>query len=223
MRLLTLCLAALAAALLSTRAAEAATPTRYEIVADLDVARARVEATQRTTYVNETGQPLASLVFDVTPAYFRAFTLKSASVGGQPAATSADGVILEVRLPGPLAPGASATVELAYAVQVPTPGSNRFGSAGGIIALGNWYPVLYPFRDGGWLTHQYTPIGDAFVTEAADYDVTRPPVDQGRGGASPARRSAARGAASARSRGGCATSRWRSRPGTRPPLRSSTA
>jgi hypothetical protein len=175
MRLLTLCLVALAAALLWVGAAEAATPTRYEIVADLDVARARVEATQRTTYVNETGQPLPSLVFDVTPAYFRAFTLKSATVAGQAAQTSADGVILDVRLPAPLAPGASATVELAYTVQVPQPGSNRFGSAGGIIALGNWYPVLFPFRDGGWLTHQYTPIGDAFVTETADYDVTMRP------------------------------------------------
>jgi hypothetical protein len=176
MRLLKLCVAALAAALLSAGAAEAATPTRYEIVADLDVARARVDATQRTTYVNDTGQPLSSLVFAVTPAYFRAFTLKSASVGGQPVTTGADGTILEVKLPAPLAPGASTAVELAYTVQVPTPGSNRFGSAGGIIALGNWYPVLFPFRDGGWLTHQYTPIGDAFVTEQADYDLTLRPT-----------------------------------------------
>src|SRR5205814_5519471 len=107
-----------------------------------------------------------------TPAYFRAFTLRSATVAGRAAPTNLDGVILDVKLPSPLLPGASTTVELAYTVQVPSPGSNRFGSAGGIIALGNWYPVLYPFRDGGWLTHQYTPIGDAFVTEAADYDVT---------------------------------------------------
>src|SRR5205809_297314 len=57
MRLLAVCLAALAAALLSGRPAEAATPTRYEIAADLDVARARLVARQRTTYVNETGQP----------------------------------------------------------------------------------------------------------------------------------------------------------------------
>src|SRR5438445_4397617 len=112
MRLLTPGLAALVAALISIGSAEAATPTRYEIVADLDVARARVDATQRTTYVNETGQPLPNLVFDVTPAYFGAFTLQSASVGGQPATTGADGVILEVKLPAPLAPGASTTVEL---------------------------------------------------------------------------------------------------------------
>jgi hypothetical protein len=175
MRLLLLCLAALAGALAAPLAAEAATPPRYEIVADLDVARARLDVTQRTTYVNETGQPLPNLVFAVTSASFRAFTLRSASVAGQPASTSADGTILDVRLPAPLAPGASAAVELAYTVQVPTPGTNRFGSAGGIIALGNWYPVLFPFRDGGWLTHQYTPIGDAFVTEAADYDVTLRP------------------------------------------------
>jgi hypothetical protein len=175
MRLLVVCLAAVAAALLSGRPAEAATPTRYEIMADLDVARARLVARQRTTYVNESGQPLADLPFDVTATYFGAFALDSAAVGGQPAATSLDGQILDLKLPAPLAPGGSATVELAYTLQVPSPGSNRFGSAGGIVALGNWYPVLYPFRDGGWLTHQYTPIGDAFVTEAADYDVTLRP------------------------------------------------
>lgn len=158
------------AALVAT-AADAAAP-RYEITIDLDVARSRYEATQRTTYVNETGAPLATLAFSVTPAYFRAFALHSTTVAGQAATSALDGTVLDVRLPAPLAPGATAIVELVYRVQVPSPGSIRFGSAGGILALGNWYPVLFPHRDGSWRTHQYVPVGDAFFTEVADYEVT---------------------------------------------------
>jgi hypothetical protein len=155
-------------------AARAATPTRYEMTVDLDVGAGRLETTQRTTYVNETSGPLTSLMFSVTPAYFGAFTLKSATVGGQAAMAARDGTVLELKLPGPLAPGASTTVGLTYTVALPSPGDNRFGRASGILAIGNWYPVLFPYR-GGWLTNQYTPIGDAYFTETADYDVTLRP------------------------------------------------
>jgi hypothetical protein len=160
---------AVALFVLTTGAAQAA-GTRYEIDADLDVAGALVTATQRTTFANASGRTLRELVFNVTPAYFGAFELR-----GAPAGTRREGVALTVPLATPLPPGGSATVELRYAIDVPSPGSNRLGFAGGILALGNWYPVLYPLQDGQWRVHQYTPVGDAFVTEAADYDVTLRP------------------------------------------------
>src|SRR5687767_2918387 len=160
---------AVALFVVTTGAAQAA-GTRYEIEADLDVAGALVTATQRTTFANSSGRTLRELVFNVTPAYFGAFELR-----GAPAGTRREGVALTVPLATPLPPGGSATVELRYAIDVPSPGSNRLGFAGGILALGNWYPVLYPLQDGQWRVHQYTPVGDAFVTEAADYDVTLRP------------------------------------------------
>jgi hypothetical protein len=85
------------------------------------------------------------------------------------------GTALEVPLPNALPPGGTTRVELSYLLDVPSPGTNRLGFAGGILALGNWYPVLFPLRDGAWQVHQYTPVGDAFVTESADYEVTLRP------------------------------------------------
>src|SRR5689334_10011823 len=115
MRVLIASLAVVLFAFLASTA-EAAAPPRYEMTVDLDVANGRLDAVQRTTYVNDTGGPLADLVFDVTPAYLGAFTLKAATIGGQAAQASRDGVILDVKLPAPLAGGASTTVELTYSV-----------------------------------------------------------------------------------------------------------
>src|SRR5262249_42753680 len=38
------------------------------------------------------------------------------------------------------------------------------------IALGNWFPTLAVYR-GDWDRHQYTDVGDSFVTEVSDFDV----------------------------------------------------
>lgn len=171
---LPLFLSALVIQLALAGSAQAATSTRYVMTVDLDVAAGRLDVVQQTTYVNDTAGPVPNLVFAVTPAYRGAFTLKSASVGGETAAATRNGTVLDVKLPAPLPAGASTTVQLAYAVVLPSPGDNRFGRAGGILAIGNWYPVLFPYR-GRWLTHQYVPIGDAFVTETADYEVVLRP------------------------------------------------
>jgi aminopeptidase N len=41
------------------------------------------------------------------------------------------------------------------------------------ISLGNWYPVMAPYReDKGWYALKYFPVGDPYVTEVADYHVT---------------------------------------------------
>jgi hypothetical protein len=160
--------------LLTATAAEAA-ETRYEIEADLNVSRALIGVTQRTSFTNRSGRALPNLVFNVTPAYVNAFGLRRVMVDGLVVEATRSGVALDVPLPTPLPPGGTTRVELSYTLDVPTPGTNRFGFAGGILALGNWYPVLYPLRDGAWQVHQYTPVGDAFVTEVADYEVTLRP------------------------------------------------
>ncbi|HEY3081244.1 MAG TPA: M1 family metallopeptidase [Chloroflexota bacterium] len=172
MRRLPLVLAGLL--LLTATAAEAA-ETRYEIEAELDVQRAVLTVSQRTAFTNRSYRALPSLAFAVTPTYVGAFELRSAAVGGVPVSPRRNGTALEVPLPSPLPPGGTTRVELSYVLDVPSPGTNRLGFGGGILALGNWYPVLYPLRDGAWQIHQYTPIGDAFVTEVADYEVTLRP------------------------------------------------
>ncbi|MBI2953650.1 MAG: M1 family metallopeptidase [Chloroflexi bacterium] len=163
--------------LLPMNTAGAETPpstTQYKITVDLDYDAGTVAALETVSYRNVTGVALSSIVFNVTPAYYRAFTLRGATVDGQTVQPMLDGVVMEVPLTTPLAPGATTRVALDFRLQVPSPGTLRFGKSGGILALGNWYPVISPFRAdrGDWDRHRYTNFGDAFFTEVADYEVS---------------------------------------------------
>lgn len=171
-------------------AAQTVLRPRYAIDMSLDPDSATAKVHQVVTYANQTGVSLSSLVFHITAAYYDAFALKAATVGGQPVAASLDGIVLEVPLAAALAPGEGTTVTFDFDLTLPQPGNLRFGFNQGIIALGNWYPVLAVYRQGaltyggklptGWDRHQQnTPSqkangvepGDAFFTEVADYDV----------------------------------------------------
>ncbi|MCL4370956.1 MAG: M1 family metallopeptidase, partial [Chloroflexi bacterium] len=146
-------------------------PTRphYDLQVSLNFGQATLDVVQRTTLRNNTGVDLPDLVFQVTPAFYDAFSLKSASVGGEPVAASLDGTVLTLNLGTPLAANAFTDVELRYRIVVP-PSGGRFGRGQGILALGNWFPVLAVYQDG-WDRHQYVDVGDAFFTEVADFDV----------------------------------------------------
>ena len=148
--------------------------TRYIIAADLDFDAATLAANQVVTYKNTTGATLGSVVFNVTPSYYRAFALDAAKINGQAVAPKLDGVVLELPLPAPLPPDGTATITLDFHIRIPSPGNLRLGKATGIIALGNWYPVLSAYRPekGDWDRHQYVDAGDAFFTDVADYEVS---------------------------------------------------
>ena len=157
-----------------TTSSAASSASQYKLTVNLDYDAGALSATEAVSYTNSTGVTLNSIVFNVTPAYYNAFTLRGATVDGQSVQPTLNGVVMEVPLPAPLTPGATTKVVLDFSLQVPSPGNLRFGKSGGILALGNWYPVLSQFRasQGDWDRHQYTDTGDAFFTEAADYDVT---------------------------------------------------
>ncbi len=163
--------AVLALALLLGTAGSAAAETRphYDLQVAVAWAEGSVDVVQRTSFRNDTGAALSEVVFQVVPAYFGAFSLSSASVDGAEVRAALDGTVLEVALPAPLAPDAECEVELRYRLAVPEMGG-RFGRGGGIMALGNFFPALAPYRDG-WDRHQYVDVGDAFFTEVADFDV----------------------------------------------------
>ena len=88
-------------------AAQGAARPRYEIAAQVDLDAATVSAQETVTYTNQTGDPLDSIVFHVTAAYYDAFTLSRAKVDDQAVKPSLDGIVLEVPLPRTLAPGES--------------------------------------------------------------------------------------------------------------------
>jgi len=145
----------------------------YTMTVDVDYEKAFLNVTQVVRFRNPGASPLSSIVFQVTPAApaFNAFNLSSASVGAAAVSPAQDGTILDVPLSPALAPGETVSVTLKWWGQVP-PSNGRYGVVNGVMALGNWYPMVAVLRDGVWERHQYTAIGDAFFSEIADYDVT---------------------------------------------------
>ena len=152
----------------SVRAAGPPLPA-YTLEAHVDYDANTLDVRQTTRFRNRTGLTLDRAVFHASAAYFGAFTLQATTAQGQAATASLNGTVLDVPLPAPLAPGETAEIGLSYRVRVPErPG--RFSAGQRAMALGNWFPTLAVHR-GDWDRHQYTDVGDAFVTEVADFDV----------------------------------------------------
>lgn len=149
--------------------AEGPTVPSYTIEARVDYGASTLDVTQSVRFRNQTGQTLDRAVFHAASAYLGAFTLQGATVQGQPVTASLGGTVLDVPLPTPLAPGGTVEVGLSFRLNVPAaPG--RLSAGRNSLALGNWFPTLAVFW-GDWDRHQYTDVGDAFTTEASNFDL----------------------------------------------------
>ncbi len=148
------------------------TLTNYTINAQLDFQREFMEVKETVNYTNRTPKELNSIVFNVTPAHFRAFNLKTALVDGTQVQAKMDDVVMELPLPKPLGLRQTTQIQLEFSLDIPEQGG-RFGIQDHVLALGNWFPILAVYSDrNGWDRHKYNPFGDPFFTEAANYDVT---------------------------------------------------
>lgn len=158
--------------------------TDYTIDATLNYAEHLVDVRQRIDYTNVTSTTLADLMLNVHPNRSKGtFTLNDVKidVAGemvQPEVFPLD-VTLKVVLPNELPPNEHVTLYLSYTLSLPRiePDAEfsdaSFGYSKRAISLGNWYPVMAPYRqDKGWYTLSYFPVGDPYVTEVADYHVT---------------------------------------------------
>ncbi|HEX2171345.1 MAG TPA: M1 family metallopeptidase [Dehalococcoidia bacterium] len=152
----------------------------YRIELDVDYAAGTYVAKQTVTATNQTDAAWDEITFAVTPARLGTFRLTSSLVRAEPVAATLTGSVLRLPASPAVAPGQTVTIELAYEVTVPDL-VGRFGYSTGILSLGSFYPALNVYRQGpltsagqpaGWTAHQYVGVGDAFFTEAADYDVT---------------------------------------------------
>lgn len=74
-------------------------------------------------------------------------------------------------LPAEWKAGEAVTVALRCTVTIPDCAS-RFGYAGGVFMLGNVFPVAAVWQDGAWRTDAYCAIGDPFLSECANWQVT---------------------------------------------------
>lgn len=150
-------------------AQEGPSPPAYRLDASLDYQAGTLQVGQVVRFRNRTGLALDRAVFHVVAAAEATFELSHASAQGRMAATRLDGTVLDILFPAPLAPGATAEVELSYRLALPR-GPGRMSAGPSALALGNWLPLLAVHR-AEWDRHRYTTIGDPGVSEAADFDL----------------------------------------------------
>src|SRR5918994_631325 len=83
-----------------------------------------------------------------------------------------DGTVMHIRLPKPLAPNSSATLEFAWRIRIPPDGAPRGGQDGETFYISYWYPQMAVYDDvNGWQTDQY--LGNAeFYMGYGNYDVS---------------------------------------------------
>ncbi len=83
---------------------------------------------------------------------------------------NADQTALQISIPE-LKPGESGTLFFRCVAAIPDC-AYRTGRAGGSWQLGNTVPMLSIFENGVWRTDEYSPIGDPFVSECANFQVS---------------------------------------------------
>jgi hypothetical protein len=158
--------------------------TAYTMDVLLSYAEHKLSVRERIDYTNVTSETLDALMLNVHPNHSRGtFTLNDVKVDVdgelvQPNVYPLD-VTLRVELPRPLPPKEHVALYLDFTLNLPkiNPGEEFSGGSLGYskrsISLGNWYPVMAPYRgDKGWYGLKYFPVGDPYVTDVADYSVT---------------------------------------------------
>ena len=171
----------------------------YEINAVLNYEEKTLTATEKLTYRNDSGFDFTELKFHLYPNAFReeATTFKAVNAiqfsraypngfsEGNINITSVkvnnneidfqilndDKNILNVPLGQTLKNGNSVEVEIVFDLTIPNC-NHRFGYGENTLNLGNWYPIVCVFEDGEFFTDGYSPNGDPFYSEVANYVVS---------------------------------------------------
>jgi hypothetical protein len=152
-------------------------PPRYTLDVVVDFEALKVTGTAEIQYTNNEDEALDAIYLRLYPnaEYYEegATRIDALNVDGDAAAFTfedADGTILRVPLPAPLAPDEQTTLQVAFTVTVPRR-SDRFGYDEGVMSLGHWYPMLAVYDDEGWNLDPYVALGDAFYSDVAFYTV----------------------------------------------------
>lgn len=170
----------------ATQIVQVRTIPRYVLEVSLDYEGHSLDASQRLDFVNLTEDTLDEMVFNVFPNHTEdVFLLESVST--EPPTEDAEvpeleyalnGTSLRVSLPSPLEPEEELTLFLEFSLDLPRMNpylewsNGSLGYSDRIVAVGNWYPVLVPYKQGqGWNAFAYHIVGDPYVTEVADYEV----------------------------------------------------
>jgi hypothetical protein len=159
----------------------AAPETRYTVNAVLDYPTRRVRVVQHVEYLNRDSSPLNELVFNVKPnTEPRLFQLDAATLTtiGEPLQTNLARQRLALTLPQPLDPDCQIRLSLTFELAIPPMadrGVERFqgylGYSDRQLNLGHWLPTIALRREGGWISHEPSVIGEQEALGIADWDV----------------------------------------------------
>ncbi len=158
---------------------DASTAARhYAAIVSIELAQHTVTGTLKTTFRNNTGSRLDTVVFVIVQARKPGvFTLSSFSTNAVSDSYTWSGGRLDVKLGQPLLPGCSTTLTMGFSLKVPlipegaAGGFGYFGYSDRQLNLGDWLPVIAPFTDGAWLVPRDWNIGETDVTDSASYEV----------------------------------------------------
>jgi len=81
-----------------------------------------------------------------------------------------DETVMAVPLTSPIAPGATATIEVSWTAHVPRTFA-RTGAIGNFFFIAQWFPKLGVLQDDGWNCHQFH-AGTEFFSDYGVYDVS---------------------------------------------------
>jgi cytoskeletal protein RodZ len=169
-----------------TTVVETRTIPKYTIEVTLDYAGHSLYANERLDFTNATEDTIEELAFNVFPNHTEdVFLLKSVATEAaeqdeQPPQLDYNLIAtnLRVNLPSPLEPGDDMVLYLEFSLDLPRMNpylewsNGSLGYSDRMLAAGNWYPVLVPYREGqGWSPFAFHLVGDPYVTEVADYEV----------------------------------------------------
>lgn len=159
--------------------------TDYNIVVRYDAESQKIFGQMTVTIPNRQEETWSNLYFHLYPNVFREWEFNKASKPTSPgyldvADVTVNGIsiepdihktLMQIKLPQPLPSQKVAEVDMAFTLQLPD-GAMRLNHVDQTAFLAQWYPMLAAFDDDGWHTEPYSPTGDPFYTEMADFTVT---------------------------------------------------
>ncbi|HET89508.1 MAG TPA: M1 family peptidase [Chloroflexi bacterium] len=169
----------------------------YTITVTLDAEAKRLTARETITYLNTTATPIPNLVFHLYlnafrdqnslflreggpmhrghgwdpnhPGWIRVTDLRLADGTVLTLAEIEDGTLARADLPVPVAPGERVEIELEFQAQLPRIFA-RTGYADDYFMVGQWFPKLGVWEDGGWNAHPFHANAE-FYANFGTYDV----------------------------------------------------
>ncbi|MGE5679232.1 MAG: M1 family aminopeptidase [Pseudomonadota bacterium] len=154
----------------------------YTMKLTLDTKEKTVKGVQEVSFINNEEVPLSEAYFHIYPNAFKArggyIAIKGVKLNGndsQYRIEGADSTLLYIPFQSPLEPGGRSLIRMEYDISITAKGNDgygdRFGYGDNTYNLGNFFPIAAVYEDGSWDKHLYDEKGDAFFSEAGNFDV----------------------------------------------------